>query len=471
MATKNLDVSSIFKPITINRLEIKNRIAMAPMNCNMTDPDHYISRQQMAWYGARAKGGVGLVITEATAVSTQPYADTYRKYNNPYLTDARYLALQSELVEHVHAFGARIFAQIFTGPGRQGTDECGAVQPVAPSPIPFQFQPDKMITGTIPKEGETPIFVASLRLRGYHGKIPDDPDELHSLLLKFPPTMGQHPREITVEELQLLLKDIAKGAKYAGYAGYDGVEIHSCHGYLGHSFLCDRSNFRRDQYGGSFENKIRFIVEQLQSVRKVCGPDYPVGVRMSASDDLPGGFDPHFAARVAKRLEEEGADFINLSDGSFEALNDFLPNKEGQVIEKAAIIKKALNIPVICPSVHDPENVIDVLQNGKADMVSQGRQQIADPEWVNKVMEGRIKDIVRCTRCNQGCLLRFTLGLPARCVLNPNAGLEQFIDEYAKRPILPFKERGWLRFKDYMERLGGEPSEYYEYTDEEIKKL
>jgi len=465
------DYSEIFKPISINGTEIKNRIVMSPMNCNMTDPDHYISRQQMAWYGARAKGGVGLVITEATAVSTQPYADTYRKYNNPYLTDYRYVALQSELVEHVHAFGAKIFVQLFTGPGRQGTDDCGAVQPVAPSPIPLQIQPNKLITGVVPREGEPSVMGSGLRMRGYHGRLPEDPDELQTLMNKFHPAMGQTPREITIEELKTLSKDLGKGATYARYAGYDGVEIHACHGYLGHAFLCDRSNLRRDEYGGSFENRIRFMVEQLRSVRKICGPDYPVGVRMSASDDLPGGFDPHFAARVAKRLEEEGADFINLSDGSFEALSDFLPNKEGQVIDKAAIIKEAVSIPVICPSVHDPDNVVQALKNGKADMISQGRQLIADPEWVNKVKAGKIKEIVRCIRCNEGCLLRFTLTLPARCILNPNAGQEQFIDEYMKRPILPFKKRGWLQYKDYRTKMGKEPSKYYEYTDEEIKNL
>jgi 2,4-dienoyl-CoA reductase-like NADH-dependent reductase (Old Yellow Enzyme family) len=179
-----------------------------------------------------------------------------------------------------------------------------------------------------------------------------------------------------------------------------------------------------------------------------------VGVRISASENLPEGFDPHYAKRVAKRCEEEGADYIHLSDGSYEKFNDFLPNKEGQVMPKAVIIKEGLNIPLICPSVHDPENVVDVLTTGKADMVSMGRQQIADPEWVNKVKEGRIKDIIRCTRCNIGCITRFALALPCRCILNPTVGQEQFMDEYMKRPILPIKERVWQTLKE----IGKEPS-------------
>jgi 2,4-dienoyl-CoA reductase-like NADH-dependent reductase (Old Yellow Enzyme family) len=179
-----------------------------------------------------------------------------------------------------------------------------------------------------------------------------------------------------------------------------------------------------------------------------------VGVRISASEELPEGFDPHYAGRVARRCEGEGADFIHLSDGSYEKMNDFLPNKEGQVIPKAAIIKEGLKIPLICPSVHDVVNVLDVIVNGKADMVSQGRQQIADPEWANKVKEGRFKDIIRCTRCNQGCIGRFVVGLPARCILNPTVGYEQFMEEFVKRPILPIKNRVWQTMKE----IGKEPS-------------
>lgn len=179
-----------------------------------------------------------------------------------------------------------------------------------------------------------------------------------------------------------------------------------------------------------------------------------MGVRISASENLPEGFDPHYARRIAKRCEEEGADYIHLSDGSYEKMNDFLPNEEGQVIPKAAIINEGLNIPLICPSVHDPDNVLDVIISGKADMVSQGRQQICDPEWVNEVKEGRIEDIIRCSRCNIGCITRFVLSLPVRCIKNPTVGYEQFMDEYTKRPILPIKERVWQTLKE----IGKEPS-------------
>ena len=165
--SKDLDISPIFQPITINKLEIKNRIAMSPMNCNYTDPEHYISRQQMAYYAARAKGGTGLIITEAQAVSEHPIADTYRKYNNPYLTNYKYIPTQSNFVEHVHSFGARIFAQLFTGPGRQGSDDLGAAGIVAASAIPWESQIEKIINGVTDD-----VITAGARLAGYHGEIP-----------------------------------------------------------------------------------------------------------------------------------------------------------------------------------------------------------------------------------------------------------------------------------------------------------
>jgi 2,4-dienoyl-CoA reductase-like NADH-dependent reductase (Old Yellow Enzyme family) len=440
----------IFEPIQIGTVEIKNRIAMAPMNMNYTGPNRYVSKQQMAYYAARAKGGTGLIITEAMAATMHPTGDTYRKYNNGSLANELYLPLMSELAEHVHAFGAKIFIQLGLGPGRQGTSEAGAVQPVSASPIPYKTYAENLINGIDP--------VKLLRCLGYQGKIPetDDIEELIHFANKVPGTHmnGETPREITVEEIQELVHDNGKAANLAKRAGFDGVEIHAPHGYLLHSFLSPRSNRRSDQYGGPFENRIRFLIECIHSMRKKVGPDYPVGVRISASENLPEGFDPTFAKRVAKRCEEEGADFIHLSDGSYEKMNDFLPNEEGQVIPKAAIIKEGLTIPLICPSVHNPDNVLDVIATGKADMVSQGRQQIADPDWVNKVREGRLDEIIKCTRCNIGCIGRFILALPCRCIKNPIVGQEQFIDEYMRRPILPLKERVWQT----QQEIGAEPS-------------
>ncbi|MBN2283809.1 MAG: NADH:flavin oxidoreductase [Deltaproteobacteria bacterium] len=440
----------IFEPIKIGNVEIKNRIAMCPMNMNYTGPQHYVSDQQLAYYAARAKGGTGLIITEATFGVWHPTADTYRKYNNLRMDNELYVAGMSELAEHIHAFGAKVFVQIAVGPGRQGTSELGAVQPVSASPIPYRTYPENMINGIDP--------VSMLRSLGYFGEIlqTDDIDELLAFANKVPGTHmnGQTPREITVEEIKELVKEIGIGAKLAKRAGFDGVELHACHGYLIHSFFSPRSNHRNDEYGGGFENRIRFLLECLRSMRKYVGPDYAIGVRFSASDNLPEGFDEQFAKRLAKRCEEEGVNYIHLSDGSYEKMNNFLPNEEATVVEKAAVINKGLNIPLICPSVHNPDNVVNALKKNKADMISIGRGLIAEPEWVNKVREGRIKEIIRCIRCNEGCIGRFILGLPCRCILNPTVGQERFMDEFMRRPILPIKKRVWQT----QAQIGKEPS-------------
>lgn len=454
MTSTQPDYSPIFHSIKIGNVEIKNRIAMSPMNTNYTEGGRP-TRQQMAFYAARARGGTGLIMIEAVGATKAEWANTYAKYDNLNIFEGLSIRGLADLAEHIHAYGAKVFMQLAVSAGRQGSSEGGtSPQPHSASPIPYVVQPGKLPRGMDPR--------AIFRALGYHGKMPTSLEELEALSQEVPGThmRGEMPREITVDEIKELVRDIGEGAKNAKIAGFDGVEIHAPHGYLIHSFFSSRSNTRTDEYGGPFENRIRMLVECIRSIRAKVGPDYAVGVRISASEDLPNGFDPHYAARIAKRCQDEGVDFIHLSDGSYEAMNDFLPDKDGQVIEKAAIIKKALEIPLICPSVHSPKSVAKVLSSGKADMISQGRQQIADPDWVNKVLGGRPQDIIRCTRCNKGCIGRFMLGLPTRCDENPATGMEEFMDEYVKRPNSPIRTRVWQT----LEEIGAEPSR----IDEEV---
>jgi dimethylglycine catabolism A len=445
------DYSPLFEPIKIGTCEIKNRIVMAPMTMNYVGPNGYASDQQLAYYAARAQGGTGLIITDSVNGVDHPTCDTYRKHNIMKLYDERYVAGMSEMVEHVHAFGAKIFCQIALGPGRQGTSELGAVQPVAASPIPYRVYPEFNTKNLDPFQ--------MMRALGYQGEFPqtDDVDELMHLANKIPGArlFGETPREQTVEEIKEMVEALADSAKLVKRCGFDGLELHACHGYLLHGFISKRQNFRTDEYGGSFENRIRFLLECLHSMRRTVGPDFPIGVRYSASEELADSdWDPGFANKLAKRLEQEGVDYIHLSDGAYERMDHFLPVEEGQVIPKSQIINHGLNIPLICVSVHDPDNALDVITTGKADLISQGRQQIADPEWANKVREGRIDEIVKCTRCNLGCIGRFILGLPCRCIKNPEAGQERFIEKYMRRPILPLKNRVWQT----LQEVGKDPS-------------
>lgn len=456
-----LSEKALLKPIKIGNLEVKNRIAMAPMNMNFTAPDHYPSKQQADYYATRAAGGTGLIIVEAMGGTRHPTADTYRKYNNLSVADERYVPHLSVFVEHIKSFGAKVFAQISIGPGRQGTTDLGAVHPVSASPIPFQVQIDKIINGLGTPLNMKPMY-ALARTLGYYGKFSKNPLKAYEQIKKVPGThvVSVVPRELTKEEIKEMVKDYGYSAKCARLAGFDGIEIHAPHGYLLHSFISPHTNIRTDEYGGSLENNLRIIKESIDSMRRYVGPDYVIGIRISASEDVKGGMTPEYVNQVAKTLESYGVNFIHLSDGSYECMSDFLPNKDGQVVKKSAVIKKGLNIPLICPSVHDPALAEKVINENAADMISQGRQQIADPEWVNKYTGGRINEIVRCTRCNEGCIKRFMVGLPARCVVNPLVGYEECIDKYAKRSIESIKQN---RYWNLISEIGKEPSSYIEY--------
>ena len=179
------------------------------------------------------------------------------------------------------------------------------------------------------------------------------------------------------------------------------------------------------------------------------GDDYLVTVRISADSHMPDGFHVPDTIEYCKMAIKAGADGIHLSDGCYEAMKYFLPEEDGQVVEESGMIKKGIkeglgeDFPVICPSVHNPDLASETVETGKADIISQGRALIADPEWPNKVKEGRAEDIVKCLRCNRGCIQRFVLGLPSRCVVNPEMGEEKYIERYNTRPVLPIKKRAW----------------------------
>lgn len=262
------------------------------------------------------------------------------------------------------------------------------------------------------------------------------------------------PREITKEEIQELVNDFGYSIKCAKLAGFNGVEIHAPHGYLLHSFLSPHTNKRSDEYGGSLENRLRIIKQCIDAARNYVGPDYIIGIRVSASEEVEGGMTPEYVNKAVVRLQEYGVNYIHLSDGSYECMSDFLPNHDGQVVKKAEVINKGLNIPLICPSVHDPALAEQAVRDGWADMISQGRQQIADPEWFNKYSNDRWDEIVRCTRCNEGCIKRFMLGLPVRCMVNPLVGYEDHIEKYSQRSVdSVLRSRYWQTIAE----IGKEP--------------
>jgi 2,4-dienoyl-CoA reductase-like NADH-dependent reductase (Old Yellow Enzyme family) len=418
---------SLFEPMMLKNVELKNRIAMAPMNVCFTGPNHVVSKQQTAYYAARAIGGAGLIIIEAVGGTDHETVKTYEAHNNLMLVYPYQAADHSELVETIHTHGAKVVCQIGPGAGRQGSSEYCGIQPVAPSAIPWAPQEEMMPKGV---------------------KL-EDMAKMMGLLGGSSTLVPETPRELRQDEIAVLAEDMGKSARLARIAGYDGVELHAPHGYLLHEFLSPRSNKRTDEYGGSLENRARFMCECIASMRQALGDEYLLTVRISADEHQDDGFHVEDTIEFAKLAIQAGADGIHLSDGSYESMRYFLPDTDGQVVDESGIIKAGIkeglgkDYPVICPSVHNPDLAAETVAAGKADIISQGRALIADPEWPNKVREGRVKDIVKCARCNKGCIQRFILGLPSRCVVNPEMGQEQFMEKYNTRPFLPLKERVW----------------------------
>ena len=259
----------MFQPIKIGPVEIKNRIGLAPLNLNFTR-EGYISEQHMAYFAARAKGGIGLIMTEAIRTSEAGTDRTF--YDNPHMWRPAHQKGLSELAETVHYFGAKIIVQMNIGPGPQGSSKKMGLQPIAASPIGYE----------IPRENVPKKFLPFI--------------ERGEVYVRF---KGEEPREMTVDEIHAETEQFAKSARMAMVTGVDGIEIHAAHGYLLHSFLSPRLNKRTDMYGGSLENRLRFTLEVARATRQSVGDKAVVGVRASSDEHMPGGIT---AEEVRKKL-------------------------------------------------------------------------------------------------------------------------------------------------------------------------
>ena len=210
----------------------------------------------------------------------------------------------------------------------------------------------------------------------------------------------------------------------------DGVEIHSGYGgYLLASFLSPFSNFREDEYGGSLENRVRIVLRVIEAVRDEVGPGYLLGINLQGHDFSPHGLEAQDAQQIAKTVERTGAvDYICVKAATYFEANQNVPDMQHPKLISASLaeaVKQAVSIPVIAVGrINEPADAVSVLVNGQADLVAMTRQQIADPETVNKMREGRLDDIRRCIGCNQGCIDRLFKMTNATCVHNPAAGYE-----------------------------------------------
>lgn len=359
-----------FEPIRIKDMEVRNRTFMPAMGTLFGEAEtNRVSERMKNYIEARAKGGVGLIMVEYSAVMPSGRAASMELG----IWDDRFIPGLAGLAECAHKWGARIGVQLHHA-GRSTTEDKSGFQPVAPT------------------EDSNPM-------------------------------RGSKPRALTEEDISEIEMRFAQAAGRVKKAGYDCVEIHAGHGYLLSQFLSPYSNKRTDRYGGSFENRMRFLVEILKAVRRTVGEEFPVSVRFSSEEYVEGGLHAEDAVEIAKCLEANGADIINVSQGILDKPEYILTAgwlEDGFNENAAAQVRKHVRVPVITVGqYHSPEKVENVLRNGSADMVALGRALIADPEFPNKMKDFRWDEIRRCIHCLNSCCDE-----PVHCTQNPLFGYE-----------------------------------------------
>lgn len=413
--------SSLLSPIKIGGVEIKNRIAVAPMQEYMTGPSGEITEQTLGYIGAMAKGGAGLVIS-GVMLGTKMAAE-YPMGRSMYLFHPRQQLGPTLYAERIHHFGAVACVQMSPGVGRQCTPyEEGVVVPAATDNLPYEMTKEKLFNSL--------QFAVDMNPRS-------------RMVLKGPLT-----RALTIAEIESEIKEFAGSCQLAVLCGFDMIEIHATHGFLCHQFLSPLSNKRTDLYGGEWRNRKRFLNELMEATRYAC-QGIPIGVRISAEEHMEGGLGRAEMVDVAKDLEARGADYIHLSDGAgFEEGGHQIPDADRaeHMGDHGIDFKKAVKIPVMVMSQHDPVKADRDIASGKYDISALGRQLLCDPEYPNKLAEGKAGTIVRCARCNT-CMLRGLAGLYVACPLNPKLGREYLLDEYkmgARRSDEPVVPASWM---------------------------
>ena len=369
----------LFEPGRIGKLEIRNRIVMAPMNTIYEDSDGCVTQRMIDYFVARAKGGTGLMMTGLTRV--------YRKAEYPPMmglwmdTDA-YIARASDLAQAVHDYGAKICMQITAGLGRQDGDPTLEKIPVAPSAIPSYMNP-KVVC-----------------------------------------------RKLSKAEIKEIVKEHAGAARRIVTAGFDMIEFHGHTGYLIDQFMTPLWNKRTDEYGGDIKKRMRFPLELISAVRDVVGPNFPLSFRLSVDHKIPNGRILSEGLEIARVLESAGIDVLHVDGGCYDSMPWIFPPSyypEGSLVEPAAAVKKAVKIPVITVGkIIRPEFAEQILKDGRADFIAMGRQLIADPEWANKAKDGRIEDIRPCIVCNELCIGNVFCARPLACSVNAAAGKERY---------------------------------------------
>ncbi|MBU9714879.1 FAD-dependent oxidoreductase [Evansella tamaricis] len=367
-----MGLHALFQPLAIRSMTIKNRVIMGSMHVGLEGLENGVEKLT-EFYKLRAKHEVGLIVTGGAAINAEGSGGL--DFMTIYKDDD--VERWKPLTSGVHDSGGKIALQLFHA-GRYAYKALTGKEPVAPSPIQSPINPDQ-------------------------------------------------PREMSQEDIERTIHEFADGAKRAKEAGFDAVEIMGSEGYLINQFVSPATNMRDDRWGGSFENRIRFSLRILTEVRKAVGNNYPIFFRMSGLDLIKGSTTEEETIRWAQELEKAGADVLNVGIGWHESRVPTISMKVPRLhfVSVAEGISNNVSIPVVASNrINDPRDGDRLLQKGTVDLISMARPFLADAQIISKAKEGRFDEINTCIACNQACLDHVFEGLPASCLVNPEAGRE-----------------------------------------------
>lgn len=371
----------LFSPIKIRGLELKNRVVFPAMGTKMATEEGYVTQQLIDYHAARALGGCGLNFTEVCGVHGPSNPAKFLAIH-----DDKYIPGLKALADAIHAAGGKAGVQLWQGGMAAASYQQGGI-----------------------------IIPSDIQVPGTDYVIPG----------------------ASIETIKEVVKSFGEAARRAVEAGYDCVEFHAGHNYSPHAFLSPAFNKRTDEYGGSLENRARYLLECIRAIRENIPEDMPLFMRIVAHDDyLENGLTIEEMIAFCKMAREAGVDVLNVSRGNFStaALKYEVPPVDlprGFNVANAERIRKETGmITIAVGRINDPAQADEIIASGKADMVVIGRAQLADPDFCNKAREGRTEDIVKCVGCNQGCYDGFVSPeMPhITCLRNPALGREA---EYA----------------------------------------
>jgi 2,4-dienoyl-CoA reductase-like NADH-dependent reductase (Old Yellow Enzyme family)/thioredoxin reductase len=372
----------LLSPFSIGKLTLANRIVMPAMGTGYAAEDGAATERLIDYLAARARGGAGLLIVEATAV--HPLGMIFQGGCN--IFDDYFIPGFKNLTRAVHDCGGKIGMQLTHG-GRQTKSALIGAQPLGPSAIPA------------------------------------------------PALCTETPKALTVSEIQSIVKSFGDAARRVREAGFDAVEIHGCHGYLISQFLAANANHRKDHYGGNLKNRARLALEVVSEIKEAVDHEIPVCFRLNGEDYIKGGVTINEAVEIAPLLVKAGADVLHVSAGVYGSHPPTIPltgSERGCFVPLARAIKKVVHVPVITAGrIKSPILAEEILTEGSADLVTMGRALMADPDLPEKIKGTKLQGIRPCVGCGQACIERLLGGIkslknePISCLVNPAMGREK----------------------------------------------